>query len=69
MNKKTCMKTAHVLVLIGAINLGLVGLGDFLGNDLNVVNTVLGSWPTVESVFYVLVGLSGLKIAYHEYVA
>jgi uncharacterized membrane protein YuzA (DUF378 family) len=53
-------KTACWLILIGALNLGLVGIGGFTGSDLNVVSMVLGSWPKVESLFYVLVGLSAL---------
>lgn len=50
------------LMIIGAINWGLVGLGGFLGSDLNVVNMLLGAWPKVEWVVYILVGLSGLYI-------
>ncbi|MDO8503575.1 MAG: DUF378 domain-containing protein [bacterium] len=43
------------LVVIGAINWGLVGLA-----NINLVNVVVGSWPTLEKVVYLLVGLSGL---------
>lgn len=53
-------KVCYWLVMIGALNWGLVGLGDFLGQNLNVVNMLLGSMPQVESVVYVLVGLSAL---------
>jgi len=53
-------KACHWLVLIGALNWGLVGVGDFVGQNLNVVNLVLGSWPMVESVVYVLVGLAAV---------
>jgi uncharacterized membrane protein YuzA (DUF378 family) len=51
---------AGVLTWIGALNWGLVGLGGFLGMNLNVVNLILGSWPKVEWIVYVLVGLSAL---------
>lgn len=50
----------HWLVIIGALNWGLVGLGDFIGQNLNVVNLLLGSMPMVESVVYILVGLSAV---------
>ena len=61
MGEKTPIGTAAcVLVLVGAINWGLIGLGNFLGGDWNVVNMVLGAWPQVESLLYVLVGLSGV---------
>lgn len=59
------MKTVHMLgwwlVIIGAVNWGLVGASALAGSSSwNVVNMLLGSWPQVESVVYVLVGLSGL---------
>jgi len=62
-NKKACGKTrriAWILVIIGALNWGLVGLGEFIGSNLNLVDLLLGTWPVVESVVYVLVGLSAI---------
>ena len=55
--KKMCPvhMVALVLVLVGALNWGLVGLFGF-----NLVNYLLGSWPTAERVVYVLVGLSAI---------
>ena len=53
---------AFCLAIIGALNWGLVGVGLFLGGNWNVVNLVLGSWPTVEWLVYVLVGLSALYL-------
>lgn len=50
----------RVLLVIGGLNWGLVGLGNFLDRDLNVVNALLGSWPSVEWIVYLLVGLSAL---------
>lgn len=48
-----------LLVVVGALNWGLVGL-----LNLNLVNSLLGAWPTVEKLVYVLVGLSGLWLLY-----
>lgn len=48
-------KVAWVLVLIGALNWGLVGAFEF-----NLVDTLLGSWPVVMRVVYVLVGVSAI---------
>lgn len=48
---------AFLLVIIGALNWGLVGL-----LNLNLVNAVLGSAPTIEKVVYILVGLSAVYI-------
>jgi len=51
---------AFILLAIGGINWGLIGLGGFAGSDWNVVNMILGSWPLVEWVVYVLVGISAV---------
>ena len=48
-------KVCAALVWIGAINWGLIGAFNF-----NLVNMLLGSWPTVERIVYVLVGLAAL---------
>ncbi len=48
-------KVSALLVLVGALNWGLVG-----GFGYNLVNALLGNWPMVERVVYILVGLSAL---------
>lgn len=55
-------KVTMVLLLVGGLNWGLLGLGGFLGTNLNVVNLLVGSWPAVESVVYVLVGVSAVIV-------
>lgn len=52
---KNLQQAANILVLVGAINWGLVGL-----LNLNLVNTVLGSVAGLEKIVYILVGLSGV---------
>jgi len=59
-NNSTVGTVAWVLVLVGALNWGLMGLGYFLGFQGNVVEMLLGSWPTVENVVYILVGASAV---------
>jgi len=51
---------SYILVIIGALNWGLVAIGGFVGTNLNVVNLLLGSWPMVEWIVYLLVGLAGV---------
>lgn len=65
------MKNLHmiawILVMVGALNWGLVGLGGFLGGNWNVVSMILGSWPMIEQLVYVLVGLSAVyELAKHK---
>jgi len=52
-----------VLVIIGGLNWGLIGLGGFMDANWNVVGMLLGSWPAVEWIVYILVGLSALALA------
>lgn len=59
--EKTAIGTvAWVLVLVGALNWGLMGLGYFLGFQGNVVAMLLGGMPLVENVVYLLVGASAV---------
>ncbi len=48
-------KTAYALVIIGALNWGLIGLFNF-----NLVSMIFGAWPSFEKLVYILVGLSAL---------
>ena len=58
---------AYVLVLVGAVNWGLVGIQGFVGGmNLNVVNLLLGTWPVVENAVYVLVGLSAVAMLFQS---
>ena len=58
-NLCTVCKVACALVIIGALNWGLVGLGGFLGGDWNLVHRLLGTWPQAEWIVYILVGIAG----------
>ena len=52
---------AWILVVVGGVNWGLVGLSMLAGGgNWNVVNLLLGSWPVVEAVVYLLVGVSAV---------
>ncbi len=53
---------ASILVIIGALNWGLVGLGSFNGVSYNMdlVALVLGGIPWLASIVYLLVALSGI---------
>jgi uncharacterized membrane protein YuzA (DUF378 family) len=57
MNQKTLHMVAFVLTVVGALNWGLMAL-----LNLNLVSMLVGTWPMVEKVVYILVGVSGLYI-------
>lgn len=44
---------SYVLLFVGGLNWGLVGLFNF-----NLVMVLFGSWPMLESLVYILVGLA-----------
>ncbi len=50
-------KLGWVLVMVGALNWGLVGAFQY-----NLVESLLGGWPTVLRVVYALVGLSAVML-------
>ena len=60
------MKSLHmitfILLVIGGINWLLIGLGGFFMGNWNVVNLIFGSWPMLEWIIYILVGLSALQV-------
>jgi uncharacterized protein len=59
---------AMVLVLVGALNWGLVGLGAYMGGqNWNVVGLLFGTWPGLVNLVYVLVGLAGVWALYDWY--
>lgn len=53
------MKVLHtitwILVIVGALNWGLVGVFDF-----NLVDKILGGSPGIERLVYILVGISAI---------
>lgn len=52
---KVIDKIALVLIIIGAINWGLVGIFNF-----NLVDTIFGVMSWFSRIIYILVGISGL---------
>lgn len=52
-------KIAVALVVIGAINWGLVGALDF-----NLVSWLFGSWMLVQRIIYILVGVAGIAMLF-----
>jgi len=52
---KGLQQLANVLVIVGAINWGLIGLF-----KLNLVTAIFGSLAGLENIIYILIGLSGV---------
>jgi uncharacterized protein len=58
---KGLRQVAYVLVIIGALNWGLMGFFNF-----NFVNAILGSMAGLEKIVYMLVGLSGILMIFNS---
>lgn len=59
-------KITFILLVIGGLNWLAIGLGGFMHADWNLVALLLGAWPQVEWLVYLLVGLSAVyEIATH----
>ena len=52
---KVIDKIALVLIIIGAINWGLIGIFNF-----NLVSAIFGEMSVISRIIYALVGISGL---------
>lgn len=46
---------ALILIIIGAINWGLIGIFNF-----NLVEAIFGGFAIISKIIYILVGISGL---------
>lgn len=46
---------ALILVIVGAVNWGLIGIFNF-----NLVDTIFGTMSIISRIIYTLVGISGL---------
>ena len=54
-------KISKWIVVIGAVNWGLIGLFNF-----NLVTFLFGGWPVVERGVYILVGFAGFWAVYNK---
>jgi len=54
------------ILVLGGVVWGLVGLGYFLGTNLNILNLIFGSLPVVENAVYVIVGICALWIGWMQ---
>lgn len=50
-------KVAYAFLWFGGINWGLIGLFNY-----NLVVLILGSWPALVTLFYILTGVSAVYI-------
>ena len=60
---------AMVIIILGALNWGLVGLGAYAGGqNWNVIELLFKSWPEVINLVYLVIGIAGVWALYDWYV-
>lgn len=55
---------AKVLLIVGGLNWGLVGVGMLMNSGLNLVNMIFGSWPMIEAIVYIVVGIAAIVMIF-----
>lgn len=61
-NMKALHVISYILIIVGALNWGLIGALNF-----DLVDTLLGSVPAIEKIVYILVGLAAIyEVATHK---
>ena len=55
MCKKPFCCICFILLVVGALNWGLIGAFNY-----NLVESLLGAWPVLVTIVYLLVGIAGL---------
>jgi len=55
---KKMHQVAYILLWVGGLNWGLIGLFNY-----DLVESLLGSWPGLVTLVYVLVGISAVYLA------
>lgn len=64
MKEKGCVASSigYYLVIIGALNWGLVGISDFTNTNLNLVYMIFGGMSMLESLVYIVIGVAGVML-------
>lgn len=57
---------ARILVIIGGLNWGLVGIGNFMGRDFNVVELLSALAPILPTIIYLVVGIAALILVFKK---
>ena len=63
MRKTALSVVAYILLIIGGLNLGIIGV-----SDKNLIIIVMGAFPFLIKAIYVLIGLSAIYLIYSLFV-
>ncbi len=66
MKIKTMSHLLKIFLIIGGLNLGLMGVGIFLGKDLNFINLLSAFNPSLPAIIYSIIGLSAIILIFKK---
>ena len=57
-----------VIIILGALNWGLIGLGELMGGqNWNVIAQIFDQWPEVLYFSYLIIGIAGIWVLFDWY--
>lgn len=58
---------SKILLIVGGLNWGLIGIGLFIGKDLNFLKLLSAFYPDLPAIIYCVVGLAALITIFKKY--
>ncbi|MEI6352544.1 MAG: DUF378 domain-containing protein [Candidatus Nomurabacteria bacterium] len=60
---------AKIFVIIGGLNLGILGVGKLIGtkNDLNMIELFHSFYPLLPTILYLIIGLAAIVLIFKRY--
>lgn len=58
---------AKILLIIGGINLGLVGFGLFIHKNLDFISLLSAFYPDLPAIIFSIIGLSAILLIFKKY--
>ncbi len=51
---------SYYLVIVGGVNYGLVGLGNLMDQDWDLLGLILGYAPVLQDIVYLIIGVAAV---------
>ncbi len=58
---------SRIFLVIGGIDLGIIGIGNFLGSNLNIIELFSQFNPMLPTIFYLIIGASAIIWMFKSY--
>ena len=58
---------SRILLIIGGLDLGIIGLGNFIGKDLNVIALFHQFTPMLPTIIYLIIGGAAIFSIFRRY--